>query len=61
MKASDYVYEQARKAALKAGLPDRESGWVGADAVKRWKTSQKAVNAVEDAVKYGKKAYKKRK
>lgn len=61
MEASDFVYTQARKQALAAGLPDREAGYVGADAVKRWRTSQKAVDAIADALKYGKKAYKKRK
>lgn len=61
MQPSDFVYEQARKAAIKAGLTDRESGYVGADAVSRWRKNQKAVDAVTEIVKYGKKAYKTRK
>lgn len=58
MKPNDFIYDQAYKKFYQEGFKDRECEHVGADAVNRWRKGRKAVDAVSEAIKHGKSAYK---
>lgn len=58
MTATDFIYKEAAKQFRALGYEEHMCAQVGAEAIRKYRRGNKAVNAIEQAVAEGKKSAK---
>ena len=59
MKPEDLIYNHTFKDFINQGFTDRDAGEVAASAIRNWKRGNRHKDAIDKAIKEGKKLYKK--
>lgn len=59
MSPGDFVYKEAFSRFIGMGYSDRDAGTVASEAVRKYRRNTRAVDAIEAAIKHGKKVHAK--